>query len=104
MNTITVKASKVARHAAQYRTWLRVKAGAAGYNCRIVVLDASSQSPTFEGDVCHYTNRSGERIHHPAAYAKKGFSSIVYVCSTRRVEVGSEWLKVNGISVAAISA
>lgn len=100
----TVKAHKVARHAAQYRTWLRGKAGAAGHNCRIVVLDASCQSPTFVGDVHHYTNRNGERIRHPAAYAKKGFSSIVYVCSTLQVEVGSDWLKANGISVAAISA
>lgn len=104
MNTLTVKVSNVARQSAKCRTWLRGKAGAAAHNCRIVVLDASSQSPTFEGDGYHYTNRSGERIRHPAAYAKKGFSSIVYVRSTRRVEVGSDWLKENGISVAAISA
>lgn len=30
---------------------------------------------------------------HPSAYAKKGRSSMVYVNSTYRTEVGAEWLR-----------
>jgi hypothetical protein len=38
-------------------------------------------------------------IFHPNAYARKGWSNMVYCPSTRRVEVGADWLRAATHSV-----
>ncbi len=36
--------------------------------------------------------RHAKALHHPSAYRRVGWSSLVYRASTRRVEVGERWL------------
>jgi hypothetical protein len=57
----------------------------------VEVVDGSNP-PRVAGDYWHYETRGGRRIYHPTAYSKKGWSNMVYVHSTRRVEVGKDWL------------
>lgn len=66
---------------------------------RIDIIDGDSK-PALVGHSYHWTNRSGDVIRHPSAYARKGWSSLCYSPSTRRIEVGREWLLARGINVA----
>jgi hypothetical protein len=50
------------------------------------------QSPAEAGEPGHYRTHAGERIDHPSAYSKKGWSNMLYYASERRVEVGVHWL------------
>jgi hypothetical protein len=45
-----------------------------------------------EGESFYWCTRGGRFIRHPRAYARVGWSSIVYVPSRRQVVVGVEWL------------
>lgn len=58
--------------------------------CKIIFEEGESK-PRIDGSSYHWTNRSGETIHHPSAYSKKGWSSIVYNSSTLGVYVGKDW-------------
>lgn len=55
------------------------------------VVDGAS-APALVGESYHWTNRSGERVRHPSAYSRRGWSSLCYCYSTLRVEVGADWL------------
>jgi len=45
---------------------------------------------SITGDFCHYATRGGARIEHPRAYAKRGWSNMIYCHSTRRKIYGSD--------------
>lgn len=47
--------------------------------------------PRIMGEGFHWTNRSGDLVRHPSAYSRKGWRSLVYHHSTKRVEVGRDW-------------
>lgn len=49
-------------------------------------------APERLGAGCRYETRTGKAIDHPSAYSKKGWSSMVYVPSSVRIEVGRGWL------------
>lgn len=68
-------------------------------NIRIQVVPGVAVAPRTVGESYHYQTRSGTRISHPSAYSKRGWSSMVYVASTRRVIVGEQW--VSGGAVGA---
>lgn len=53
--------------------------------------------PKILGKSYHWTNKSGSRVIYPTAYAKKGFSSLMYHRSTKRIEVGEGWLRCYGL-------
>lgn len=53
-----------------------------------VVIVPGNAQPKIVGSSGGFFTKSGERISHPGAYAKKGFSNMKYVRSTQRVEVG----------------
>lgn len=57
-----------------------------------VVVVPGNAAPTRKGSSYHWETRGGTRIMHPSAYSRKGWSNIVYCGSTRRVEVGQDWL------------
>ena len=63
---------------------------------RTVVIVEGDQPPTKKGDGFHYTTRTGIPVRHPSSYAKIGWSSLCYHGSTRRIEVGLEWLISGG--------
>ena len=42
----------------------------------------------------HFT-RGGTRIRHPGAYARFGWSNMVYRTSSRRIVVGNAWVAAN---------
>jgi hypothetical protein len=76
------------------KKWIREVAGARN-NCRIVVVDGDSP-PKLRGKSYYHTNKSGDIIRHPNAY-KRAWGKPIYVPSSIRVEVGSQWL-LNGLS------
>ena len=41
---------------------------------------------SITGDFCHYATRGGARIEHPRAYAKRGWSNMIYCHSTQFAE------------------
>jgi hypothetical protein len=73
------------------RRELRGLAGWINGRLPVVVIDGLS-APRQRGDHYHYETRGGERISHPSAYSKRGWSNMIYCCSTIRVEVGRDWL------------
>lgn len=66
------------------------KACGAWNNCHVEVIDGASE-PEIAGESWHYETRCGRRIYHPSAYSRRGWSNMVYHCSTLRVVVGAEW-------------
>jgi hypothetical protein len=60
-------------------------------NVHVVVVDGT-RLPRLDGNRGHYETKTGIVIRHPGAYSRKGWSSMIYVASTRRIEVGREWL------------
>lgn len=61
-------------------------------NIRIEVVPGIALAPHRVGESWHYETKTGIRIYHPSAYAKRGWSSMVYCHSTRRVIVGEQWV------------
>lgn len=61
-------------------------------NIRIEVVPGVALAPRTIGRGWNYTTRTGRPILYPTAYAGKGWSSMVYHRSTRRVQVGEQWL------------
>ncbi|OGC77190.1 hypothetical protein A2619_01135 [candidate division WWE3 bacterium RIFOXYD1_FULL_39_9] len=76
------------------------KQAKANWNCPVKVVEGDIE-PEEKGQGWYYETKSGDYIRHPSAYAKKGFSNMVYCHSTYRVEVGKEWLKKNRPEVIA---
>jgi hypothetical protein len=68
----------------------------------IIVRDGST-SPRLCGRSYHWTNRSGDFVFRPSAYARRGWSSLVYHRSTLRIEVGILWLLSHGLISSAQS-
>jgi hypothetical protein len=62
-------------------------------NCPVVIVNGSSP-PKLIGSSFYYENKSGDIIWHPLAY-RKAWGKPIYIRSTKRVEVGSEWLLKN---------
>lgn len=75
----------------QRRTILR-SADQSQANIYIEVIPGIALAPRTVGESWHYETRTGLRIYHPSAYAKRGWSSMVYCASTRRVVVGEQWV------------
>lgn len=89
-----------ARHAAQYRSWLRQQASVGTYRCPVVAVPGKA-APRTAGEAGYHTTPSGKTIvRHPGAYGYRTW----YHCSTLRVEVGVAWLAARGIPVAAVRA
>ncbi len=61
-------------------------------NIHIEVIPGIALAPRSVGDSWHYETRGGKRIYHPGAYSRRGWSSMCYVASTRRVLVGEQWI------------
>ena len=64
-------------------------------NNTLIELVDGFYPPEYIGRSYYYSNKSGDVIDHPNAYAKKGFSSMVYNHSTLRVRVGRLWCGKN---------
>lgn len=62
-------------------------------SCPVIII-AGNNPPKLLGQSFHYENKSGDRIWHPNAYRAK-WGKPIYVRSTLRVEVGSDWLLSN---------
>jgi len=94
--------NKSKRHAREYRQFIRAAADVAGTSFPVKIVEGG-QAPSFEGDGCHYETRGGERISHPGAYKKKGFSNMVYMSSTLCVQVGASWLAARSITAEMVA-
>jgi hypothetical protein len=72
---------------------IRAMVGAPGH-VRVTIDDVDPyRAPVWEGNGWYYTTVTGRMIQHPAAYARKGWSGMVYHCSTHEVIVGRAWTK-----------
>lgn len=61
-------------------------------NVRVKIIPGGAIEPKLLGRRGGHFTRGGARIHHPSAYAKCGWSNMVYRCSTLRICVGEKWL------------
>ena len=77
------------------KKWIREVANAKGSTCPIKVV-AGSNPPALKGRGWYYQNKSGDVIRYVNAY-KRAWGKPIYVHSTRRIEVGSDWL-LTGLS------
>ena len=75
----------------QRRSILR-SAGESQANIQIEVIPGIALAPRTVGESYYWETKGGRRIWHHSAYAKRGWSNIVYVHSTRRVIVGQDWI------------
>ena len=63
---------------------------------RFPVQVMSGNSPAVvSGEYGHWTTRGGTPVHYPQAYARKGWSNLVYHGSTIHATVGINWLEKN---------
>lgn len=53
------------------------------------------QPPKLRGRWGGWYTRGGQIINHPSAYARVGWSNMIYRCSTRRIDVGCFWVLKN---------
>lgn len=97
----TQTATVSARHASQYRAYVRQQASRHTYSTTRIEVVAGSTAPRCKGESYHWETPSGERCYHPNAY-RRHFGRPVYCASTNRVEVGAEWLAAKRIPVAAM--
>jgi len=56
-----------------------------------IELVTGNSPPTLYGVSFFYETSGGRMIYHPSAYSKKGWSNMVYVPSTRHIQVGEDW-------------
>ena len=73
------------------RRAIRRSANESQKNIGIQVIPGIALAPHSIGESWHYETRTGMRIHHPSAYAKRGWSNMIYCASSRRVIVGELW-------------
>ena len=78
------------------RRAVRNAANASRNNIPVIVVDGSS-APRETGESSYYETRGGERIYHPSAYSRRGWSNMCYVPSSICVEVGRDWLVSKGL-------
>ena len=76
---------------------VRAHLGMAGSTCPIKLVDGFG-APVVTGATYHWTTRGGSPVRYPNAYAKKGWSNLVYHRSTIQITVGRGWLIERGIS------
>lgn len=81
------------------RVAARCAAGLNRHDHPPVVVRPGDAAPALSGERWYYQTRGGTRINHPHAYSQVGWSSMVYRPSTRRVEVGADWLRAATHSV-----
>lgn len=74
-----------------YRRAVRMAAKASRNNLPVVVVPGDAD-PCETGHSFYYETKGGKPISYPKAYAKRGWSSMRYVRSNRRVEVGADYL------------
>lgn len=75
----------------EFRAAARRAAGLRPRDNRPVEVVEGDAAPKVVGTEQHYETRGGSWVRHPSAYAKVGWSNLVYVPSTVRVRVGREW-------------
>lgn len=80
------------RPIAAVRTAARRAAGLESHDHPPVVFERGGAAPRVVGHQAYYTTRTGGHIWHQGAYARVGWSSMVYHASTRGVVVGEDWL------------
>lgn len=85
------------------RRAVRIAANASRNNLPVEIVEGNSE-PTEKGRSWHYETKGGTYIAHPSAYSKFGWSNMVYVGSTRRVEVGYGWLAARGLVATETTA
>lgn len=68
-------------------------------NCPVVIISGSSE-PKLCGSSHYYKNKSGDIIHHPNAY-RAAYGKPIYVPSSIRVEVGSNWI-LNNLTIDSV--
>ena len=60
-----------------------------------ILFEEGDNEPELHGQSGGYFTKSGNRVKHPGAYAKKGWSNLVYHKSSRSITVGDGWVESN---------
>lgn len=73
-------------------TKIREMAGLSRLDRCPIEIVPGDQAPIEVGESWYFRTKGGDRISHPSSYYKKGWSNMVYVPATRRIEVGQDFL------------
>jgi len=57
-----------------------------------ITFEGGFAPPRLEGESYHWRTRGGRYVYHPSAYARRGWSNLVYHHSTHRIVVGAGWV------------
>lgn len=80
----------------QIRTKIREMVGVCRTSNAVPVISINgAQEPELRGYRGGWFTHGGEKIDHPRAYSKVGFSNMIYLHDTRRIIVGSDWIVEN---------
>lgn len=73
-----------------------VRDGVAGGSTGVVQIEVhdGDDPPVVRGESGHYCTPAGRRVWYPNAY-RRSYGKVVYVCSTRSVHVGSDWILIH---------
>lgn len=78
----------------RYTSVLRAHCGHAGAKFPVRIL-AGVSPPEVTGQYGGWETRGGTPVRYPSAYAKVGWSNLVYRCSSIQLTVGFDWLAVH---------
>jgi len=93
------------RHAKQYRQYIRQAAGVPHWLRGVEVrLAEGSDDPTLRKFCGGWYTRGGTPVRHHSAYARKGWSNLVYKAAEDRthVQVSAGWLAAHHIPAEAL--
>jgi hypothetical protein len=80
------------RGSSEYRELSRlVRAHCGAASSRPIVVVPGRGAPRKCGEGCRFETPGGRPVYHPSAY-RRAYGRPVYVASTRRVEVGAQWV------------
>jgi len=59
-----------------------------------VILINGESGPELRGEQGGWFTKTGQKIYHPSAYTAIAWSNADYVCDTRRIIVGADWVTI----------
>lgn len=90
----TIQATRTVNSDPDARACVRAAAGARGSGMPVRVVPGSVR-PHVEGEGYYWTNTPNPdsgRVHHPSAYARRGYPCY-YHCSSLEIVVGADWIR-----------
>jgi hypothetical protein len=69
----------------------RIRARFSASSAVPVIVQPGNTPPTMTGKPGGHFTKGGARVYHPGAYSRRGWSNLVYRCSSQVIHVGADW-------------